>query len=102
MHAIARPPLPRTNGAASPASTMFSVQTPPGAPAEVSGTADDRPVRLTWRRLDRLASAAALGIVLASPRSALLVAQALVPQVPPSSSPSASDPVAAADRHGVG
>jgi hypothetical protein len=41
-------------------------------------------VALTWRRLDRLASAATLGMILASPRAALLVDRTLGPRIPSS------------------
>jgi hypothetical protein len=42
--------------------------------------ADDQRIRLAWRRLDRLAAAAALGVVLASPRTALLTVEILQPR----------------------
>lgn len=44
-------------------------------------------IRLTWRRLDRLESAATLGMVLATPRTALLMARTLGPRIPPLAPP---------------
>jgi hypothetical protein len=44
--------------------------------------ADDHGIRLTWRVLDRLAAAAALGVIFASPRSALLSVEMLRPTSP--------------------
>lgn len=63
-------------------------------------TADDQGVLLAWRRLDRLASAATLGVVLASPRTALLTVEFLKPRDQPSTTTPRGD--GATHRHGVG
>ena len=47
--------------------------------AAAQPAADDQGIRLTWRVLDRLAAAGALGVIFASPRSALLSIEMLRP-----------------------
>jgi hypothetical protein len=54
-------------------------------------------IRLRWRRLDRLESAATLGLVLASPRTALLMARTFGPRIPPLA-PARSRPAPATRR----
>jgi hypothetical protein len=54
---------------------------------DIEVSTDDQPIHLTWRRLDRFASAAALGVVLAAPRSALLTVEMLRPRIQPTTSP---------------
>jgi len=83
MNDIGRPPLFTTSAAASPTPTALSVQSRPRRVADVPGTASERGIRLTWRRLDRLSSAVTLGVILASPRSALLIDRTLGPRIPP-------------------
>jgi hypothetical protein len=63
---------------------------------------DDHLIRLTWRRLDRLASAAALGMVLASPRSALLTVEMLRPRIQPPTSTTSTHAGTNVRRQGVG
>jgi len=63
----------------------------------LSTTASHRGVAVTWHRLDRLASAAALGVVLASPQAALLMVRVLGPPSP-RSTPTSSTPTPAATQ----
>jgi hypothetical protein len=83
MNDIASPPLSTTSATASATPRTLTAQSLPRRVADLSGTGSDRGVRLTWRRLDRLASAATLGVILASPRTALLTARMLGPRMPP-------------------
>lgn len=96
MNDIARPLLSMTDDAASTTATKLSVQSVPRAAADLPENASDRGagLSLTWRRLDGLASAATLGMILVSPRAALLMAGMLGPRIPPSA-PAISSPNAA-------
>jgi hypothetical protein len=69
---------------------------------DIDSSTDDQPIHLTWRRLDRFASAAALGVVLASPRSALLTVEMLRPRVQPTTSTTRRPADAHTRRQGVG
>jgi len=88
MNDIARPLLSMTNDEDSAPSAKLEVQSTPRSAADHPGAADDRGRRLTvpWRRLPQPESAAALGMILASPRTALLMAQRLGRRIPPSAS----------------
>lgn len=99
MNDIARPLLSMTEDAASATATKLSVQSAPLTAADPHGNASDRGagLSLTWRRLDGLASAATLGMILVSPRTALLMAGMLGPRIPPSA-PASSSPSAAVRR----
>jgi hypothetical protein len=101
MNDIARQPLTTVDDAASAVCTKPVLQSVGGRVADPPSTAADRGVRLTWRKLDRVASAATLGMVLVSPRTALLMARMLGPRIPPSApaSPSSS---AATRRREIG
>ena len=83
MNDIARPLLLPTSAAASPTPTALSVQSMSRRVADSSGIEPERGIRLTWRRLDRLAAVATLGVILASPRTALLIDRTLGPRVLP-------------------
>jgi hypothetical protein len=69
---------------------------------DTEASTDDQPIRLTWQRLDRLASAAALGLVLAAPRSALLTVEMLRPEIQPTSSTPRRPAEAHTRRQGAG
>jgi hypothetical protein len=90
MNDIGQPLLSTPADAAPATATKLAVPSLPRKVADPPVTADDRGIRLTWRRLDRLASAATLGMVLVSPRTTLLMARILGPRIPPSGSTSAS------------
>ena len=64
-------------------------------------TVDDHRISLTWRRLDRLAAAATLGIVLVSPQTALQMARMLGPRIP-ASGRAPSSPTATTRPRGMG
>jgi hypothetical protein len=83
MNDIASPPLSTTSATSSTSLSRLTARSLPRRVADLSGTASDEGVRLTWRRLDRLTSAATLGVILASPRTALLTARELGPRIPP-------------------
>jgi hypothetical protein len=62
----------------------------------------DRPgIRLKWRTLDRLEAAATLGIILAAPRSALLVLDRLGSRIPPSTATTAIQPDTVTSRRRI-
>jgi hypothetical protein len=82
MNDIASPPHSMTR---RPALATFAdprVRPEPDHVAAARPTADAQGIRLTWRVLDRLAMAAALGVIFASPRSALLSVEMLRPTSP--------------------
>jgi hypothetical protein len=82
MNDTARPPLFTTSAAPSAAPPALTVQSLPRRVADPPGAANERGVRLAWRRLVRLASATTLGVILASPRTALLITSMLGPRIP--------------------
>jgi len=100
MKDIARPPLFPTSAAASTTPTALPVQSLPRRVADPSGTASERGIELTWRRLDRLSAAATLGVILASPRTALLIDRTLGPRIP-LSAPARSRVRTATSRQGA-
>jgi hypothetical protein len=102
MNHISRPPLSTNRSAASLTRTKPTIQSLPVRVPDQAASADDQGVRLTWRRLDRLASAVTLGMVLASPRSALLTIEMLGPRIPPSSPTSTTHAGTAMRRQGLG
>jgi len=102
MNDIARTPRSRTNGAALPAPIRNIIQGPPAADTTPPVSDDDGLIHLKWRRLDQLEAAATLGLILVAPRSALLAASLLGHQVPPTTAPSAKDPLAADHRQRAG
>jgi hypothetical protein len=62
----------------------------------------DRPgIHLTWRKLDRLESAATLGMILASPRSALVMLDRLGSRIPPSTDTAVPPPKAVTSRRRI-
>jgi hypothetical protein len=101
MNQITRPPLSTTNDAASATLTKPAVQSLARGVDDLRGTVVGRADRLTRRSLDRLASVATLGMILASPRSALLMDQLLGPRTQPSTSTTVSHPSPATRPQGV-
>jgi hypothetical protein len=103
MNDIARAPLSTTDDAPSATPTALTVQSPPRRVSDLRETADHRGISLTWLRLDRLATAATLGIVLVAPQTALLLARMLGPRIPPSApADSGSGFSTATRRQGMG
>jgi hypothetical protein len=102
MNDIARPTLSTTDDAASRPRPTLTVQSPAQRVVDPPGTIDEPRVGVTWRRLDRFATAATLGMVLVSPQTALLMARMLGPRIPPSSAPPRSSRDAATRRQGLG
>ena len=103
MNDIARAPLSATDDAPSFTPTALTVQSPPRRASDLGETADHRGISLTWPRLDRLATAATLGMVLVSPQTALLTARMLGPRIPPSApADSGSGLRTATRRQGMG
>jgi hypothetical protein len=100
MNDTARPPLYSTSAAALAAPATLPVQSLPRRVADLPGAANERGIRLPWRRLDQLASAATLGLILASPQTALQMARTLGPRIPPSA-PARSRASAATPRREV-
>jgi hypothetical protein len=101
MNHITRPPLSTTDDAASATRTKPTVQSLPRLVADLRGTANDPGVRLPRRTLDRLNSAATLGLIFVAPRSALLVARVLGPRILPSTSTSVGQASPATRRQEV-
>ena len=64
-------------------------------------TGDGHRISLTWRRLDRLAAAATLGIVLVSPQTALITTRMLGSRIP-AFGRAPSSPSAATRQRGTG
>jgi len=83
MNDIARPNSSLTGDAPSGAPAALTLKSVTRRVADPPVSIDDRGVRLTWRRLDRVATAATLGMVLVSPQTALLMARMLGPRIPP-------------------
>jgi hypothetical protein len=100
MNDTARSPLFSTSAAASATPTTLPVQPLPRRVADLPGAASEPGIRVPWRRLDRLASAATLGLILASPETALQVARTLGPRIP-SLAPAPSHARAATPRREV-
>ena len=85
MNDIERPPRSTTHDAAPASSLGLTLRSlPPRSAADPRGTTADHGIRLTWRKLDRLAAAATLGVILASPRTALLIDQIVGSRIPAS------------------
>ena len=82
MNDIARPLLLPTSATAAPTPAALPVQSPPRRVADLPGAEREPDIGLTWRRLDRLSAAARLGVILASPRTALLIDQTLGSRIP--------------------
>ena len=84
-----RSPDPLTASTTRTAPTAYS----PRRPAADKPSPTDLPgMRLKWRTLDHLEAAATLGIILAAPRSALLVLDRLGSRVPPATATAAKHP----------
>lgn len=79
MNDIASPPRSTTRNPAPAIRSDPHARSEPRRVAAAQPAADDHGIRLTRRVLDRLAAAAALGVVFASPRSALLSVEMLKP-----------------------
>jgi len=101
MNHITRQPR-STNSIAASATRPTSIHARGSRAGDLPGTADDQGIRLTWRRLDRMASARTLAMVLASPRSALLMLDLLGPRIPPSTPLPTDGASMAARRRGMG
>jgi len=82
MKDIARLPVSTTGHASSAGAMNLTSPPSPGGVTDPAASAGDHGIRLPWRRLDRLASAATLEVVLVSPRTALLIEQMLGPRIP--------------------
>jgi hypothetical protein len=90
MNDIARSNSPSTGDPPSDAPATLAVKFSTRRLADPPVSIDDRVVRLTWRRLDRVATAATLGMVLVAPQTALLMARMLGPRIPPTAAASSS------------
>jgi hypothetical protein len=98
--------ITRQPRSADPTTTSATRATPtaetPRRPDDDQPSAADRPgIRLTWRKLDRLESAATLGMILASPRSALVMLDRLGSRIPPSSATAVRHPRAVTARRRI-
>jgi hypothetical protein len=101
MNDIARASLSTTDDTRLGPPRTRTVQSQPRRVPELARTDDDHRISLTWRRLDRLAAAATLGMVLVSPQTALLTARMLGPRIP-ASGRAPSSPTATTHQRGMG
>ena len=101
MNDIARASLSTTDDMRSDPTRTRTVQSQSRRVSVPARTGDNHRISLTWRRLDQLAAAATLGIVLVSPQTALLTARMLGPRIP-ASGRARSSPDAATRQRGMG